>query len=150
MCHTSLCKFIPIQKSDLNISWNISAWCITWEWRKSLLLLIEYHNYPYPVSAKMLVICLLNPQRGVSGSPFMNNITSDLLISAFNLEMHNSIYHAFKINIYTAFTWFRWILTQYIMVKQNELYILPWFTQFTFLVFFNMRLLLLPLWWSTW
>ena len=40
----------------------------------------------YPVSAKMAVVCLLNPQRGVFGSPFMNNMTSDLLIRAFNLK----------------------------------------------------------------
>ena len=40
----------------------------------------------YPVSAKMAVVCLLNPQRGAFGSPFMNNMTSDLLIRAFNLK----------------------------------------------------------------
>ena len=34
----------------------------------------------------MAVVCLLNPQRGVFGSPFMNNMTSDLLIRAFNLK----------------------------------------------------------------
>lgn len=36
----------------------------------------------------MLVVCLLNPQRGVSGSPFINNMTSDLLIRPFNLKFY--------------------------------------------------------------
>lgn len=38
----------------------------------------------------MLVVCLLNPQRGVSGSPFINNMTSDLLIRPFNLKFYKT------------------------------------------------------------
>lgn len=44
----------------------------------------------------MAVVCLLNPQRGVFGSPFMNNMTSDLLIRAFNLKCNKEKGSAYK------------------------------------------------------
>jgi hypothetical protein len=50
-----------------------------------MLEVVTIHCISYPVSDRILIVCLLKPHFGVLGFPFINSITLDLFTSCFNL-----------------------------------------------------------------